>query len=106
VKHIITAALFLATSAAYADTKTVSWYVAHPEARAKVYALCQDNPGQAKHVANCLNAAEAIKEASLQDVTKQINTATGGKTLLDMCDQMPGLFQLANRCGPLGGAGR
>jgi len=65
MKHVITATLILtAASAAQADTKTVSWYVAHPDARAKVYALCQDNPGQARHEPNCLNAFAAIQKAS------------------------------------------
>jgi hypothetical protein len=102
MKHVITVALILAAPAAHAETKTVSWYVAHPDARAKVYALCQDNPGQAKRVANCLNAAEAIKETSLHEVERQLDAAGAGRTLIDDCDKMPRLFQQANRCGPLG----
>jgi hypothetical protein len=38
------------------EVKTATWFADHPEARAKVNALCKDNPGQAKHEPNCDNA--------------------------------------------------
>jgi len=102
MKPITTAALILAAPAAHAETKTVSWFLAHPEARAKVYALCQDNPGEAKHTPNCINAVEAMSRVSAQEVEKQLKAAGAGRTLIDDCDKMPRLFQQANRCGPLG----
>jgi hypothetical protein len=98
MKHIITVALILAASAAHADTKTVSWFVAHPEARAKVYRLCQDNPGEAGHVPNCLNAFEAGQLASNKALERQIE-AGRGRTMLEDCDKQGFLFQAANRCG-------
>jgi len=45
------------TSGARGDeVKTATWFADHPEARAKVNALCKDNPGEAKHEPNCDNA--------------------------------------------------
>ena len=56
----LVAALLMATaltSGARGDeVKTATWFADHPEARAKVNALCKDNPGQAKHEPNCDNA--------------------------------------------------
>jgi hypothetical protein len=64
----------------------------------KVYALCQDNPGEAKHTPNCLNAFAAIQKASSRELGNQL-AAARGETLIEQCDQMPPLFQAANRCG-------
>jgi hypothetical protein len=98
MKHVITATLILTASAAHAETKTVSWFLAHPEARAKVYALCQDNPGEAQHTPNCFNALEASQQASNKELEKQLDAARG-RTMLEDCDKQGWLFQAANRCG-------
>jgi hypothetical protein len=99
MRHIITVAWILSASVAHADTKTVSWFLAHPDARAKVNAMCRDNPGEARHVPNCTNALEATTQASIAKMGKGTDPSTNGKTLIEMCDQMSGLFQAANRCG-------
>ena len=56
----LVAALLMATAltsgARGEEVKTATWFADHPEARAKVNALCKDNPGQAKHEPNCDNA--------------------------------------------------
>jgi hypothetical protein len=50
------AATALTSGARGDEVKTATWFADHPEARAKVNALCKDNPGQAKHEPNCDNA--------------------------------------------------
>src|SRR4029077_18988566 len=46
----------LTSGARGAEIETATWFADHPEARAKVNALCKDNPGQANHEPNCDNA--------------------------------------------------
>jgi hypothetical protein len=41
--------------------KTVEWYVQHPDWRAKINRACMNNPGEAMHVPDCLNASEATQ---------------------------------------------
>lgn len=80
---------------AMADTQTRSWYVAHPETRARVNAVCLNDPGRAKNDANCLNAAVAEEDAGINRMTTRTNAIP---TLFDQCASMPRLFQIANHC--------
>ena len=41
---------------------------------------------------------EEAAPSPAQDLEKQLDAARG-KTLIEQCDQMPPLFQAANRCG-------
>ena len=69
---------------AWADDKaphTVSWYLAHAATREKTALLCQDDPGEAGHTRDCLNALTA--------------------STID-CGARPRLYQQFNHCGPLG----
>ena len=90
------ALLAVMSSPAEAETKTVSWYVDHPAARARVKALCLNDPGTAQHVPNCINASAADAEVALR-------SAPNSRTLLQQCNEMPELFQAANRCGKYSG---
>jgi hypothetical protein len=62
------AALTLSPLAAHADTKTVSWYVAHPITRDRVHELCMNNPGEARGNPNCLNAATAFTRSTINQI--------------------------------------
>ena len=66
-----TLALFviLATSTtAHAEPKTVSWFLAHPTAREQVHKLCMNDPGEAKHTPDCLNAATAVEQSYINSI--------------------------------------
>ena len=73
----LVAALLMATaltSGARGDeVKTATWFADHPEARAKVNALCKDNPGQAKHEPNCDNAFQGNVIAATRAAQAQSN---------------------------------
>jgi len=62
--------------AAQAETKTVSWYKAHPDVRAKVNGLCMNNPGEARNNANCINAEIANEHADLDRMSANIDHPT------------------------------
>lgn len=89
--------------AAHAETQTQSWFVSHPAARARVNAICMDNPGSAAHNANCINAAAADETAAMDRMIGRIGNVP---TLIDQCASMPPLFQIVNHCGPAGGGKR
>jgi hypothetical protein len=90
------ALLPIVSAPAWAETKTVSWYVSHPDARTRVKALCLNNPGEAKHVPDCANASAADPEVVLQSMPRE-------RSLIQMCSEMDPLFQAANRCGRFAG---
>jgi hypothetical protein len=57
VPTILMFAMVLATPCrADRTVMTATWFADHPDERSKVNALCKDNPGEAKHNANCENA--------------------------------------------------
>jgi hypothetical protein len=80
----LVAALLMATaltSGARGDeVKTATWLADHPEARAKVNALCKENPGQAKHEPNCDNAFQGNVIAAMRAAQAQSNN-TGASNL-------------------------
>lgn len=91
-----------AAGASHAETQTKSWYLAHPHARARVMAVCQDNPGMARQSAACITAAAAEEEAGINGMLGRSDHIT---TLFDQCATMPPLFQVVNHCGPAGKPG-
>jgi len=74
---------------------TVSWYREHPDTREKVNKLCMDNPGEAQHSPDCLNALAASDDAA-RDRLMSINPPR-----ID-CATQPRMWQISNHCGPLG----
>jgi hypothetical protein len=62
--------------------KTVEWYLQHPAVRDKVYRLCQNNPGEAKHVPDCENAATAIERSAINRIPPVMSEA-------QICAQYP-----------------
>lgn len=64
--------ILAASQLAHAETKTVSWFLAHPDARDRVHNLCMNNPGEAQHVPDCLNAATAVEQADMNGVMRRI----------------------------------
>jgi hypothetical protein len=62
MRHHVAAALLLGASAASAcahEVRTVSWFVAHPDAMKVILNMCHDNPGQLYRSPNCMNAEQA-----------------------------------------------
>ena len=109
----VTVAAAAPLAAANADVKTASWYATHNDARERVVALCRDNPGQAKHNANCDNASQAQVLVALADSragsqsSELISPATPRywlvnaedlKQRLFICDKLPESQQAANYC--------
>lgn len=76
------------------STRTVSWFLSHPSARAQVNAICKDDPGTARHVPNCINASVADERAALDHIS-----APTQPSLIQRCAEMPPLFQIVNHCG-------
>jgi hypothetical protein len=64
--------LVASSQVAHAESKTVSWFLAHPDARDRVHKLCMNNPGEARHVPDCLNAATAVEQADMNGVMRQV----------------------------------
>jgi hypothetical protein len=58
------------------EVRTATWFADHPEARAKVDALCKDNPGEAKHEPNCDNAFQGNVIAATR--AAQVQSNNGG----------------------------
>ena len=56
VPTILMFAIVLATPCRADSVMTATWFADHPDERSKVNTLCKDNPGEAKHNANCENA--------------------------------------------------
>jgi hypothetical protein len=81
---------------AHAETKTVSWFLAHPDVRAKVLQLCRNNPGDARHNSDCINAADASQIAAAD----RMMGSKAPPLLIDQCAQMGTLFQTVYHCGP------
>jgi hypothetical protein len=79
---------------AHAETKTVFWYAAHPDVRARVHSLCMDNPGEAMHTPDCLNAATAVEQAGIADVRRHIPV----ESLADLCARHPDWWRRAVGC--------
>ncbi len=79
---------------AHAETRTVSWFLSHPEARAQVHKLCMNNPGEAQHVPDCLNAATAIEQSAMGGVMNRIPV----KPLAQICAEMPAYQRPINHC--------
>jgi hypothetical protein len=52
------AATVIASHGALAEDHTASWYAAHPSDMDAQIAACLDDPGHARHVANCANASQ------------------------------------------------
>lgn len=89
-------ALIIAGHAMAETVRTKSWYITHPTERQRVNALCRDNPGEARHSANCINALEATDAVVARNYAMSIPVQP---LMIDRCDTMPPLFQAANRCG-------
>jgi hypothetical protein len=81
--------------AANAETKTVSWYLSHPDVRAKVNKLCMNNPGEARKNADCINAEEASEHASLDRMVSEMNRPTM------KCVPSSPLMLMADKCTPI-----
>jgi hypothetical protein len=41
------------------ETKTVKWYIDHPEERKKQLEICNNNPGELKNDPTCINVWQA-----------------------------------------------
>jgi hypothetical protein len=98
------ACIFVVTPA-YAENHTVSWYVAHPAEMRQQLSACFDDPGHAKHVANCENALSAQDRHTLVDARShlaQLNAETDNAKIrawqahpdqllnkLKICNQLP-----------------
>jgi hypothetical protein len=76
---------------AHAETKTVSWFLAHPDERNRVHKLCMNNPGEAQHVPDCLNAATAIEQSGLNDIPAESSA--------QRCAKMPAYQRRVAFCG-------
>jgi hypothetical protein len=76
---------------AHAETKTVSWFLSHPEARAQVHRLCMNNPGEAQHVPDCLNAATAVEQSGLNNIPVESSA--------QRCANMPAYQRRVAFCG-------
>jgi hypothetical protein len=87
--------ILAASQLAHAETKTVSWFLAHPDERNRVHKLCMNNPGEAQHVPDCLNAATAIEQSAMSGVTNRIPV----KPLAQICAEMPAYQRPINHCG-------
>jgi hypothetical protein len=83
----LTAALTLSPFVARAEsTHTVSWFQSHPITRDRVHELCMNDPGEAAHTPDCLNAAEAV----LRDATRRTEASIPkGETPEQICAQHP-----------------
>lgn len=91
---------FLAVAVpATTEASTVEWFVSHPAERALVIANCRNDPGTAKLTPSCENAEAADQRVSVKRFGRQVDAAG---TLIAMCDHMPPLYQIANRCGKIG----
>lgn len=97
MRRLLITAAFAIPLAAHAETKTVSWFAAHPEVRAKVTNACRENPGEARHIANCINADAAEIPALADEIP------TGNGVLIEDCAKMGRLFQAAAHCGAFAG---
>ena len=62
------------------EVETATWFADHPEARAKVNALCKDDPGQAKHEPNCDNAFQGNVIAATRTAMAHSNGTMGVTT--------------------------
>jgi hypothetical protein len=76
-------------------TRTVSWFLAHPDVREQVHKLCMNDPGEAQHTPDCLNAATAVEQADINRVGSQIPV----KSLAQICAEMPPYQRPFNHCG-------
>lgn len=79
--------------AATADTRTKSWFLTHPEDRAVQIAMCRNDPGTARNVANCINAEEAADSNAIREFNRHVSTHAY------LCSQMPPAFKAVNNCG-------
>jgi hypothetical protein len=81
--------------AAHAETKTVSWYMSHPDVRARVNKLCMNNPGEARRNADCINAEVASEHASLDKMEAEMDRPTM------KCVPSSPLMLMADKCTPI-----
>src|SRR5271166_5556865 len=72
---ILLMATALTSGARGEEVKTATWFADHPEARAKINALCKDNPGGAKHEPNCDNAFQGNVIAATRAAQAQSNNS-------------------------------
>jgi hypothetical protein len=80
---------------AHAETKTVGWFMAHPDVRARVNKLCMNNPGDARNNADCINAEIAGEHASMDKMVTQMDHPTV------KCVPSSPLMLMADRCTPI-----
>jgi hypothetical protein len=85
----------LATCPMAHATKTVSWFLAHPDVRDRVHRLCMNDPGEAKRIPDCLNAATAVEQSAMGGVMNRIPV----KSLAQICAEMPPYQRVFNHCG-------
>jgi hypothetical protein len=85
IAGLVMLGILVACPRAHAETKTVSWFLSHPDARARVHQLCMNNPGEAEREPDCLNAATAIEQSAMGGVINRIPV----KPLAQICAEMP-----------------
>jgi hypothetical protein len=82
--------ILIAGAPAHAETKTVSWFLAHPAERARVHRLCMNNPGEAQRVPDCLNAATALEHSATNRIPVQ--------SMAQICAEVPAYQRPILRC--------
>jgi len=50
------------------QTKTVGWFFEHRDELAVVLKACRDNPGERGNTPDCINANEARKKITVQEI--------------------------------------
>ena len=50
------------------QTKTVGWFFDHRDELALILKACRDNPGELAKTPNCVNAVEARKKVTVQEM--------------------------------------
>ena len=70
----IIAAAVITVSANATEVRTTTWFADHPEARRQVLALCNENPGEAKHQPNCANAFQGDIVAATREAKAHVGS--------------------------------
>jgi hypothetical protein len=88
--------ILAASPLAHADTtKTVSWFLSHPDEQDQAHKLCMNNPGEAQRVPDCLNAATAVEQSGLAGMMRRIPVDSAAQR----CAEMPPYQRPFAYCG-------
>jgi len=82
-------AVWALTSAAHAESRTVSWYQAHPAERVAMMHACLDDPGHIGRSPDCVSAEVAGNRSASLPTPAPIP-----------CDQQSRNWQIISGCGP------